>query len=285
MNYYDYGSTSDAIATTSNVAAAAAAVSGGMFIFSGLFALYSVIVMWKIYTKAGEKGWKSLVPIYNSYILCKIAGKEGWFFLLLCIPFVNIYAIFAIFIGLAHKFGKSTGFGVGCVFLNIIFLSILAFSKDCVYEDGYASSYVSNNDANYGQGMQTPNGQQFNNVNAMQNTDSFNQGVQMQPPVEQQFNGAAPTQNANPFNQGVQVQPPVEQQFNGAAPAQNANPFDQGMQTQPPVEQQFNGVAPSQNVNPFGQGIQAGSPSQNTFDNMNNMQDLSSFNQNNNLNQ
>ena len=259
MNYYDYGSTYDTIATSSNVTAVAAAMSGGMLIFSGLVALYSIIVMWKIYTKAGEKGWKSLVPIYNSYILCKIAGKEGWFFLLLCIPFVNIYAIFAIFIGLAHKFGKSTGFGVGCVFLNIIFLSILAFSKDCVYEDGYASSYVSNNDANYNQGMQTSNGQQFNNANTMQNTDSFNQGVQMQTPVEQSFNGTAPVQNMNSFDQRTQMQSPVEQPFNGMTQAQNTNSFDQGIQT--------------------------GTSGQNTFDNMNNMKDLSSFDQNNNLNQ
>lgn len=227
MNYYDYGSTYDTIATSSNVTAAAAAMSVGMLIFSGLVALYSIIVMWKIYTKAGEKGWKSLVPIYNSYILCKIAGKEGWFFLLLCIPFVNIYAIFAIFIGLAHKFGKSTGFGVGCVFLNIIFLSILAFSKDCVYEDGYASSYVSNNDANYNQGMQTSNGQQFNNANTMQNTDSFNQGVQMQTPVEQQFNGMTQAQNTNSFGQGIQTGTSGQNTFDNMNNMKDLSSFDQ----------------------------------------------------------
>ena len=31
-----------------------------------------VIADWKIFSKAGEEGWKSLIPIYNMYILFKI---------------------------------------------------------------------------------------------------------------------------------------------------------------------------------------------------------------------
>ena len=33
-----------------------------------------LIATWKIFVKAGEKGWKSLIPFYSVYIQCRIAG-------------------------------------------------------------------------------------------------------------------------------------------------------------------------------------------------------------------
>jgi len=49
---------------------------GGLF---GLLVAVIVIAgMWKVFTKAGQPGWASIVPIYNAYIICKIAGKPGW---------------------------------------------------------------------------------------------------------------------------------------------------------------------------------------------------------------
>ena len=34
-----------------------------------------VVASWHIFTKAGEPGWKSIIPIYNEYILYKISWK------------------------------------------------------------------------------------------------------------------------------------------------------------------------------------------------------------------
>ena len=39
-----------------------------------------------------------------------------------------------IYIELAKKFGQSAGFGIGLVFLNPIFMAILAFNKNYVYQ-------------------------------------------------------------------------------------------------------------------------------------------------------
>ena len=47
----------------------------------------SVIAYWKIFTKAGEAGWKAIIPILNTYVMFKIAYGNGWRFLLLLIPF------------------------------------------------------------------------------------------------------------------------------------------------------------------------------------------------------
>ena len=92
-----------------------------------LFVIIGIVSMWKLFTKAGQPGWASIIPIYNLYILCKISGKPGWWLILMFIPFVNFIILILLFLGLAKSFGKGAGFGLGLVFLGIIFLPILAF--------------------------------------------------------------------------------------------------------------------------------------------------------------
>ena len=88
-----------------------------------------IIAMWKLFSKAGQAGWKSLIPIYNVYTFVKIVDGNGWKFLLLLLPFVNvIYAIILTF-RTAKAYGKGVGFGFGLLFLGFIFTLILAFGK------------------------------------------------------------------------------------------------------------------------------------------------------------
>ncbi|MBR3149505.1 MAG: hypothetical protein IKF64_04970 [Eubacterium sp.] len=89
----------------------------------------SVIAMWKLFEKAGEAGWKSLIPLYNAYVFCKIVDGNGLKFLLFLIPGVNIvyYIIFSL--RTAKAYGQSTGFGVGLILLPNIFTLILGFGS------------------------------------------------------------------------------------------------------------------------------------------------------------
>ena len=68
---------------TTSEAAAAGALAGGLLgtaIVAGIAIMILLIVaMWKLFKKAGEPGWKSLIPIYDIYILYKISGAKGWF--------------------------------------------------------------------------------------------------------------------------------------------------------------------------------------------------------------
>lgn len=54
--------------------------------------VFTIVCMWKVFTKAGEGGWKILIPIYNVYIQFKIANakKRFWacFLLTLAIPVI-----------------------------------------------------------------------------------------------------------------------------------------------------------------------------------------------------
>lgn len=89
--------------------------------------IFLIISMWKLFEKAGQPGWASIIPIYNSYIMLIIAGKPGWWIILLLIPGVNLVVAIIAMIALAEKFGQGTGFAIGLVFLPFIFMPILAF--------------------------------------------------------------------------------------------------------------------------------------------------------------
>lgn len=111
--------------------------SGGVWAAMGaLWFIYLVVIVvmivahWKIFEKAGEAGWKCLVPFYNTYTLFRIAGRNGWWFLALLVPFVNIIVMLILSIDLAKHFGKSTVFGVvGLWIFSLIGFLILAFDK------------------------------------------------------------------------------------------------------------------------------------------------------------
>ncbi len=101
----------------------------GVFIYLA-FIVFIIASVWKVYEKAGQPGWSALVPFYNIYILSKITGVKNWWFIF--IPFLNIYIAFVLYIALAKCFGKTTGFGIGLIFLGFIFFPILGFG-DAVY--------------------------------------------------------------------------------------------------------------------------------------------------------
>lgn len=88
-----------------------------------------IVAKWKIYEKAGEEGWKSIIPFYNDYILYKIVWGNGWLFLLLCIPIVNAVISIICMVKLSKAFDQSGAFAVGLIFLPNIFLLILGFGS------------------------------------------------------------------------------------------------------------------------------------------------------------
>ena len=87
--------------------------------------ILSIIAMWRIFTKADRSGWMSIIPFLNMYILCKIALGNGWWFLLLFVPIVNVIFYIYLNIKLAYAFGRGIGFAIGLILLNTIFILIL----------------------------------------------------------------------------------------------------------------------------------------------------------------
>ena len=133
------------------------AIVAGMAVYGVLCIVWYIIMViadWKIFTKAGEAGWKSLIPILNTYVLYKISWKGSMFWIMLLTLFggsactslagdnggmLQIAGLILSVIGLlitlidVHKLSKSFGHGIGftlgLLFLNPLFTLILAFGS------------------------------------------------------------------------------------------------------------------------------------------------------------
>jgi hypothetical protein len=91
--------------------------------------LLMIVSMWITVNKAGRPGVSQIIPIWNIIELVRIAGKPGWWvILILLVPIANIVLLIMTFNGISQAFGKGAGFTVGLVFLPMIFWPILAFS-------------------------------------------------------------------------------------------------------------------------------------------------------------
>lgn len=113
--------------TYTNTSTSSSGLGVLLFVYLILIAIF-IAAYWKIFSKAGQAGWKAIIPIYSSVIACRIVGLSGWYVLLLLVPFVNI--IFAIY--LMYKLAVVFGHGVGMTILMFIFgigLLILGFGS------------------------------------------------------------------------------------------------------------------------------------------------------------
>jgi hypothetical protein len=80
-----------------------------------------VVVMWKMFEKAGVEGWKALIPIYNTVILWRLVGMSGWFTLLFFVPLVNVVAAIYLY----YKVAQAYGFGIGMTILEILSIGFI----------------------------------------------------------------------------------------------------------------------------------------------------------------
>jgi hypothetical protein len=115
--------------------------NGNISAISIVMYVLQVIAMWKIFEKASVSGWKSLIPIYNYYILCKIAHFNFWIvvfsIVILFIPIIGTLigllllgiSILLINYKLSKHFGHGILFALGLIFFSSLFYLILGFGK------------------------------------------------------------------------------------------------------------------------------------------------------------
>ncbi len=108
------------------------------------------VAYWRLFTKSGESGWKSLIPFYNTYIQYKISWEGKWYWLFfvfsiiggtlsnytgaaLAISVILEIAAFVVSCYASYKlslaFGHGAGYAVGLVLLSPIFILILGFGE------------------------------------------------------------------------------------------------------------------------------------------------------------
>ena len=102
---------------------------------AGIAILYLIVIiitiagMWRVFQKAGRKGWEAIIPIYNLFIIQRIIGKPWYWVILMMIPYIGIiWTIWSTNL-LSKSFGKGEGFTIGMIILPFIFYPILGFGK------------------------------------------------------------------------------------------------------------------------------------------------------------
>ena len=130
-SYYNY--TYSSPYSTASTAAGVGFITGLFIVFLVLIVLacviHVVIAEWKIFKKAGQEGWKSLIPIYNIYTMLKILNMEPLLCLLFFVPGATFLLKIVMNVKLAQSFKKGVGFAVGLILLQPIFELILGFGS------------------------------------------------------------------------------------------------------------------------------------------------------------
>lgn len=130
--YYDY--TYDAPTTTETDPAVAAAIIGGVVMFTLVAVIISYVIyaflLGRIFQKAGVEQWKAWVPVYNTWVMLELGGQQGFWAVLAFIPFVNIVSLVFMYMAMYEiglKLDKQGAFVLLAIFLPIVWLIWLAF--------------------------------------------------------------------------------------------------------------------------------------------------------------
>lgn len=123
--------------------------------FGLIWIVLTVIARWMVFQKAGEAGWKSIVPFYRDYTAYKIGWTTSMFWVWLVFTVIgnmaenaangnawSMYGIIGTICGLAtvvialgyslnmaRSFGKGTAFAIGLWVLEPVFMMILGFGS------------------------------------------------------------------------------------------------------------------------------------------------------------
>lgn len=104
---------------------------GGMWgLFIGLIvAVLMIAGLWMMFTKAGRPGWAAIIPIYNVYVMLKVAGMSGWWLIAFFVPFVNFFVGLYLYWQLSKAYGHGFGYWLGMIFLPLIFFPLIGFGS------------------------------------------------------------------------------------------------------------------------------------------------------------
>ena len=121
-------------------------------------------------------------------------------------------------VGLSHAFGKGAGFACGLIFLNVIFVCIIAFNKKIVYVgNGYSNNNYYNPYGSNGYGQQYGQNMYGNGTNQQYGQNMYGNGANQQYGQNMYGNGANQQYGQNMYGNGTNQQYGQNMYGNGTA--------------------------------------------------------------------
>lgn len=100
---------------------------GIIAIVISVISLLTIIEQWILFNKLGEKGWKSLIPIYNNWVYLKLGDLPGW---LIILPIANAIGLIVASFNIPKKLNKSAALGILYLISPNIYYLVLILSKN-----------------------------------------------------------------------------------------------------------------------------------------------------------
>lgn len=116
-----------------------------------ILALLIIVAEWKIFTKAGQRGWTCIIPILNTFVLVKLVKRPMWWAVVLTITgfaaggansadgvlaailwalgVIAVVVYILVQLALAKAFGHGIGYALGLIILPFIFMLILGYGS------------------------------------------------------------------------------------------------------------------------------------------------------------
>jgi signal peptidase I len=96
-----------------------------------IIALIGLLIgLWFIFKEAGEKPWKSLIPIYNFWIWLKVLSRPKWWMFLIIFPFICIFMLLLMAWKTIRLYGKTSyKYLIPGTFFFFLYLPYLGISK------------------------------------------------------------------------------------------------------------------------------------------------------------
>ncbi len=89
--------------------------------------LATIAGLWKIFEKAGEKGWKALIPVYNYYIWLKILRRPWWWIFIFLIPGVGFMLMMTVSGITSSRFPRNRNIDILVAFITLAFEASVLF--------------------------------------------------------------------------------------------------------------------------------------------------------------
>jgi hypothetical protein len=98
----------------------------------GLIVYFWLALCLHIIAKKTEvpNAWLAWIPIANLYLMCKVAGRSGWWLILFFIPLVNLIILIIVWMNIAEARKKPSWLGILMIVpvANLVVPGILALS-------------------------------------------------------------------------------------------------------------------------------------------------------------
>jgi signal peptidase I len=106
----------------------------GLLIICAPFFIAVYAGLWKLFQKAGEPGWKAIIPFYSSFIMLKLSGRPGWWLIWVFIPAATWIISAGIVVDFIKNYGKfSIRHRAAAILLPFIYLPKWGFESKTIY--------------------------------------------------------------------------------------------------------------------------------------------------------